>query len=178
MSLSFNPERDRKLDGVRLSIGQRCALGAQRTLPSLSLYSSFSFPTGDSPIRAFVHTWMSASWKKERKRNREERGKERGSERLFWCAFPRDAAPEVRFPCSLSLRLCRFSRDPRPLSPANGPQSATCPCVWTPKKKRCLPTCRTRIAITRSFSRTTSRIFPLPAFYFLCHSCFLSCLYS
>jgi len=46
---------------------------------------------------------MSAWWKKERKRNREERRKERGSERLFWCAFPRDAAPDRK---SGSHALC------------------------------------------------------------------------
>lgn len=80
MSLSFDPERDRKLDDVRLSVSRRCALGAPRTLPSLSLYFSFSLPTGDSPMRAFVHTWMSAWWKKERKRKRKRERREREGE--------------------------------------------------------------------------------------------------
>jgi len=64
----------------------------------------------------------------------EKRERERG--RLLWYAFSRDAAPDRK---SGSHALCRSvlvaQQGTHALSLHRaGPQSATCPCVWTPKK--------------------------------------------
>lgn len=93
--------------------------------------------------------------------------KERGKGSFGACFLGMLPPTESQVPMlSLSSCPCRLSRNPRPLSLSNRPQSATCPCVWTPKKGRRLPTCRTRIAVTRSFSCITSRV-PLPRASFL-----------
>lgn len=101
-SLSFDPERDRKLDDVRLSVSQRCALGAPRAPCPLYL----SIPHFLSPRG--IAQWECSSIRgcllmKEGKEERDGE-RERGIERLFWCAFPRDAAPDRK---SGSHALCR-----------------------------------------------------------------------
>jgi len=89
---------------------------------------------------------LSASRKQEGRTPESEAGNEtetvrraekrRERERLLWCAFSRDAAPDRK---SGSHALCRSvlvtQRGTHALSlHRTGPQSATCPCVWTPKK--------------------------------------------
>lgn len=155
-----------------------CVRCAAHPALSLSLYSSFSFPTGDSPMRAFVH--IRGCLLDERRKER-ERGW-RGRERLFCCAFPRDAAPDRK---SGSHALCLFILVPfwgthglslRPTGPSLPPVPASGP------RRRDDDVFLLVEHASWSFSLPVPSLVRFLVFFPLLrclrHSCFLSCFYS